>query len=464
MTTRSTIGRTTGTRKHVRAKALVARGFSLVEALVAFSVLLVVLYGALSFLQINTRLASAQMGVTELQQTARGARGELLEMMRTLGRGGLPAGLAQNQVPADPNRPDRRLPRGLSLDVLDDVDPADPDVPFDDVVAGTDILRIRGVLSTPVYQLDPAADDVFFPLDDGASGATLVLGEVGPAGVPQDLGPFEELIEAAQDAADPLIVYEPLLVVGADSETWAVVELDPANSFFGADDDGRRIVQLRFYYHDADNPDATDDRAAYDYASLGAGGVFPAQLFEMGIISVGILEEYAYWVREERAVPGDPASEWAPRLVRSRFRPASDEPWADDAANLRVDLAYHVLDLQVALGFDTPLLGTWDSDEDNVGEDDSIAETADGEADDWLWNAAADRADQPPWTTLAPEDLYYLRLSFLLRSRSRDPEHLSPILRGIENHAYGDGHALNSLDQRRFRRHVHTSVIDMRNL
>lgn len=437
-------------------------GFTLVEVLVSLGVMSLLLMGVLGFLETNVRIARSQVGVSEMQQSARGAQRELVRILRSLGRGGLPAGFSSSE-PGVVGLPSYRLPQGLSVSVLDDVDPDSLSLPLGSVVEGTDVLRVRGVLTLPIYQLDPADSDSFVDLEDGTNTALLRLGAFGPAGVPQDLEPLLWLIEEAKSEGGEVIP-EAIVVVGSDSETFGVLELDPAASQVGLDSAGRTLLELRLRYHDLADPGATSGRVAEDYGRLSPGGGFPMELFQMGLVSAGILEDYVFYVREERAVPGDPTSEAAPRLTRGRLCPGADAAWAGDLAELEVDLAYQVLDLQVALGFDTPNGGSWSDDADDAGTDDAIYESIDGVDDDWLANSVADDPTEAPWITAEPWDLYYLRFSLLLRTRLRDPDHTSPLLDRIENRVYGPSDPLNSLDQRRFRRRVQTSIVDMRNL
>ena len=108
------------------------------------------------------------------------------------------------------------------------------------------------------------------------------------------------------------------------------------------------------------------------------------------------LEEYRYYVRE---TPGDDIVPIKPRLARARMIPGTELPYDEDDANLTLDLADDIFDLQVALGFDTDYdsagsgVGSFDDDPDFIGPDDFFFEGATDAArgtDDWFGNSSAD--------------------------------------------------------------------------
>ncbi len=111
------------------------------------------------------------------------------------------------------------------------------------------------------------------------------------------------------------------------------------------------------------------------------------------------LEEYRYYVRQNFETPGDNTTPLKPRLARARMIPGTELPHDGDVANLSLDLADDIFDLQVALGFDTDYdsagsgVGSFDDDADALGVDDVFYEGADDDAratDDWLGNSSAD--------------------------------------------------------------------------
>ena len=94
--------------------------------------------------------------------------------------------------------------------------------------------------------------------------------------------------------------------------------------------------------------------------------------------SIGLLEEYRFFVRAEYEVPGDTDTRLTPVLSRASFLPGTTTRID------RVDIADNVIDLQIAVGIDTDLPGTA-----GYGE---IAENtlASWAADEVLFNEAGD--------------------------------------------------------------------------
>ncbi|RPH56774.1 hypothetical protein EHM82_02670, partial [bacterium] len=201
------------------------------------------------------------------------------------------------------------------------------------------------------------------------------------------------------------------------------------------------------------------------YGRLSTGGAFPAAMDSVRY--VGLLEEYRYYVREERA-DNDFGDNLASKLSRGRFFPGTDTPYANDNGEARVDVADNIVDLQVALGLDSANLGFRQQDDNHIGEDDQIVETADGDGDDWLFNSERDNADDPVWQAVNPVPaLQYVRVTTLARTDRRDPspQFEAPLLpERVENKGYDAGHPLNSMAERGYRWRMLQTVIDLRNL
>jgi hypothetical protein len=134
------------------------------------------------------------------------------------------------------------------------------------------------------------------------------------------------------------------------------------------------------------------------------------------------------------------------------------------------DLADNVLDLQVALGFNSSLgAGGYRTADD---PDLVIDETADGTNDDWLFNGAADDPGAAPWFgpwsplpgTPQPE-LYYVRISTLARTDGREFKYISPPIDRIENRVYAEAMVPAEHDpERAYHRRMLRTVVDLRNL
>lgn len=398
---------------HKRSQA----GFTLIEAIVSVAIMIVILLGLLALLDFNSRVAKAQVNVSDMQQSLRAVQSDMVRMVRMAGRGGLPALRPENPLATPEPYEGMRLPRGLAVAVDNNVE-AGTTLGGEDgpaVVPGTDVLTVRGVIQGTLYQINAASDGT---VPNTGSG-TVTVRDTSVAGVPQNLQPLKDVLEA--DETEALLLISTL----ADG-IQAVVELTSGT------DNGDHVVLT--YQLDE------------DYSKLSPGGDYPPELTT--ISALGILEEFRYYVRD---APG------GPRLARARFDPGTQDPYRGDAGNLTVDLADNILDLQVALGIDT------DATE-------AIEDTGDDE-DDWLFNAQGDTpVVVDAWNSVDPDvtfPLYYLRLTTLARTDRADPSYVSPAIDWIEDHEYGEPATPADGDerlQRSYRRRVLRTVIDLRNL
>ncbi|HEY2294698.1 MAG TPA: prepilin-type N-terminal cleavage/methylation domain-containing protein [Thermoanaerobaculia bacterium] len=410
------------------------RGFTLVEVAVSLIVTVVVLLGVLALFDFSNKLTRAQTNISDMQQSLRVAQADSMRLIRMAGRGGIPVG---------------NLPTGMAVGVQNNVvdgtkigGGATPDV-----VPGSDVLTIRGVLTSSVYQINQAA---LFELKPSAAAPTtgsLHVANPAPSGVPQDL---TAIIDAIKPPGRPEGL---VLVARQDPSIWVVVELDPGNS-------------------DASNP--SDVKVGFkvtgghtaDYLKLSSSpGSYPTNL--TSAVSVGIVEEYRFYVRREYAVAGDNTSDLIPKLSRARVYPNTQSAWGGDDKNWQVDIADNIFDLQVALGLDTAAkdpgagacgAGTIASDDINCG----IYESADGENDDWMYNGEKNTNS----ALFANSDLYYIRLTTLARTDRRDKDYQAPVLERVEDNTYDttDTAVFNSTNERMYRRRLLRTVIDMRNL
>lgn len=402
------------------------RGFTVIELLVSLFVTVVIILAVLALFDFTNRLARAQTNVADMQQSQRTAQYDSMRLIRMAGRGGLPMG---------------NLPAGVAVGVRDNVAAGDRigGAGTPEVLPTSDVLTVRGVFAAPLYQIASADPNAYqLTLQAGAPvGGTLRIRNRTPTGIPQNLTYLKEAVEKRRP--EGLLIVSPL-----NSDVHAVVELDPAAS--DVSDDDQYVIAFRIA--------GGQHTAAYAAFSSDGPGSFPANLTTAAF--VGLLEEYRFYVRQEFAVRGDPASDLAAKLSRARVYPGTDSPWDGDAENWQADVADNIVDLQVALGLDTPNGGcTLKADETNC----SIAETADGEADDWMLNG--ERAPDPAF---AGASLHYVRLSTLARTDRGDWRYQAPLLVRIENHAFAPASPLNSIANRQFRRRHLRTVIDMRNL
>ncbi|HEX6865111.1 MAG TPA: prepilin-type N-terminal cleavage/methylation domain-containing protein, partial [Thermoanaerobaculia bacterium] len=263
-------------------------GFTLVELLVSLAVTAVLILGVLATFDLSARMNRVQMHVADMQQSLRIAQNEVVRFSRMAARGVVPANLAvqvTNNVPAG------------TLVV--------PTKPATEVQEGTDILRVRGVINSTVYQIDTVTTTEVFNWNDGG-GTGWVLVFPTAQGVPQDLAALKESSEEG----------ETLLLLDPNSRA-AVVEIVEAEM------DGPNL-RIEFKRHPQEGVLGT---MSNDFKKL---------------VSVGILEDYAFYVR----VRGGET----PSLARARMEPGSDQPYQDELDNATLDLADNILDLQAAYG------------------------------------------------------------------------------------------------------------------
>jgi hypothetical protein len=300
------------------------------------------------------------------------------------------------------------------------------------IVEGSDVITVRGVFTT-LYQVNASGALTLNPPNAPVTGS-VVVSNVTPGGVAQDLKPLQE----ANGKPEAI-----LLVSTLGDETHAVVQLLSVET-------SPNSVKLNF---------STQGDKADSYKKLSTGGTFPSAL--RNVVYIGIVEEYRYYLREDHVIPADLSSDMAPKLARARFYPNTDVPYETGGAVY--DLADNILDLQVALAFDTSNGGARKDDTNNTGTDDEILETANGLNDDWLFNGVGDNAGAGPFQ-LGPA-VQYMRITTLARTDRRDPQYQAPVLPDrIEDRQYPSNDPLRSYASRMFRWRTLQTTIDLRNL
>ena len=411
-------------------------GFSLLELLVSLGVTVVLIVGALTLFDFNSRLARVQTQIADMQQSLRVGQHEMVRLLRMAGRGGLPHTSAG-----------RPLPLGVAIEIRNNVGqdgvPREvvvgwPDSPL--AVAGTDVVTVRGVFATPIYQIHSALDQAVVLADDG--GSIHICSET-PSGFPQDLS----WIERAKNAPGGGIPEALILVSPLSDETYAVVQLDPDATRLESDvctaAGIARGVEVVFH--------AAGDQYADLYQQLGPGRLDP-------VAFVGVLEEHRFYVREDFSVPGDDTSEPAPRLARARVYPGTEVPYGSDLANARLDIADNVLDLQVALGVD-------------VDDDGAVRAAPDPAIDEWCLSQEDDEPGDERWRAVQPATvpprtpvLRHVRLTTLARTDRRDTKYEAPLLPDLEDRRYAAEPANTRRTERMFRRRILQTVVDLRNI
>lgn len=419
-------------------------GFTLAEMLVTVFLVALVLLAVLALFDMASRTARTQTHLAEMQQSLRVAQQTVVRAVRMAGRGGLPT-----WDPASPE-PAGRLPDGIAVALANNV-PANTRIAGSasaPVLAGTDVITVRGVFQSPIYQVNPASAAFAFDPDPltGADTGTLTLAPTTPTGAPQSLAAIAEAVAHVNDPPEAGSHPEALLLV-SPLGAWAVVEMIPGGIVSGG---GGNVtgVQVAFQARDG------DFSTQYGAISRGGNG-FPVDL--RTVAYAGILEEYQFYVRETRAIAGDPTSHLIPELVRARLYPNTSVPYRRAAASLTEVIADNVLDLQAAFGIDL------DADE-LITE--NLAEDEDPTADEWLFNAVGDDPDPGLWNLTAGSPLFYLRVNTLVRTDRAEPYYTDDALATIEDKDYTQApyNVQNAEWERRYHRRQLRTTIDLRNL
>lgn len=422
-----------------------AGGFTVIELTISMLVLTVVLLGMLSLFDFTNRLSVVQTNVADMQQSLRIAQQDVVRTVRMAGRGPIP--LAQP-------------PAGIAAAVWDQV-PNGTRIGGDGtplVVPGTDILTVRGIFGSPVYQVNAARDDSFEIKKEpgGFSGKVIVEGAT-PTSIAQNLAALDDAVRSGKE--DPTRPRERLVLVSAQSsDIWVIAALDPVKSTVTA-------TQAELFFTSV----PADDPVYFDMSSI-SPKVTDVEKDIPTVAYVGVLEEHRFYVRQIFDTAPNGTQDAASRFSRARVFPGTDRPWRGrgdapgvldpDHPSWSMDVADNIMDLQVALAFDSPRGGGRMTDDGNdTGDDDRIYESADGTNDDWLFNDNQ-VVDPAQW---ANQQLYFIRLTTLARTDRRDAGYQSPQLVKLENHDLTTSRFNNRTD-RMFRYRPLQTIIDMRNL
>ncbi len=432
------------------------RGFSLIEVVAATLISVEVILAALALFDFHNKLARVQAQVSEMQQSLRVAQYEIVRLAREAGRGGFPAvlqaGTANEAYGAVAVR------NNVGGAVSDQIAIGFSGSPK--AQDGSDILTLRGVFSTPIFQLNPAAPSLVLTPNGAtpatATGGTLVVCATTPTGIAQDLTQLINAVNAAAAASQ----VEPLIVVSPINESiYAVVELNPANSNLLANQPqcpspaGVAIpngILIAF--------NVTGDANANAFQQLGAvssANGLPTRM--TSIAWLGILEEYRYYCRQDNTGPfNDPM----PHLSRARMYPGTELPYYGDPTNLQVDVADNVLDLQVALGVDKNADGLI-TEGTGLG---SPPNQTPSTTDEWIYNFAGDTPFPPLPPPLISWPLREVRISTLAKTGNFDPNYQGPKITNIEDHAYTASDFANTFRGRTYRHRLLQTVVGLRNL
>lgn len=410
-------------------------GFTLVEMIITLAILVVVLLGVLALFDLNSRIARTQSHLAEMQQSQRVAQQSVLRLARMAGRGGLLSfDLAAGM----------QLPDGVALEVTNNVAPNTTLASCNcaQVLEGTDVLTVRGIFTSPIWQLDPQSSTQF-NYDDSAGGTgNMIIYSTTPTGIQQDLTDLARAVDRlnADGGTEALLIGNP-------SGQYAVVEMTSGGS---VDRSGSDINSVTVNFLGRDGTDTAD------YRAMSLGGTYPAALQQ--VLFAGILEEYRFYVRDRRANPADNSADPQPQLARARLFPNTDRAYRGDDSNLADVVADNILDLQIALGIDR--------DGDGVILDGDLDPVVAPEADEWMFNHPNDDlSDLSQWND-DDRPLFYVRLSTLARTDRPTPQHNAPALATIEDKDYSATpfNRFNLRHERQYHRRQISTTVDLRNL
>jgi prepilin-type N-terminal cleavage/methylation domain-containing protein len=425
------------------------RGFSLVELLISLAVLVIILVGVLQLFDLHSRIARTQTNVADMQQSLREGQNEMVRLIRMSGRGMLPA--AHTALTQPVTVAERKLlPNGISVEVINDA-AADATVGGNDVVEGTDVLIIRGAISSPIYLVDTVDVGNFVLTDADADdipeeGVIKNVSSTPKADrLPVDGSELQKALteDLTASGGDPAAL---VLVSPVDNGIYAVVEVDQDTSSFTGDPTAVWSADIGFKVSGGTN--------TAEYNKLSPKGAYPKEL--KTIAYVGLLDEYRFYVREETYTAAPGITELAPSLSVARYYPGTNKARPNEGS---IDIADNILDLQIVLGIDL----------DQNGFINPEADPPDPANDEWLFNADGDTdaggdVDPKDWDD---RELYYLRINTVARTDRPDLDFVSAALDWIEDRSWGEP-AVPGNDQarhdRRFRRRLMQTTIDLRNL
>lgn len=511
-------------------------GFSIVEILITLLIFSVVTIGLLVVFSNSSRLARSQTQLAMIQQSQRVGHSELVRYTRMAGVGGLPItrlNVTDTEISNQNYDLPGLLPHGLAVaiynnvesdtsivQVVDSTAPADANADGEDdelVLPGTDVLIVRGVFSSPVYYMpgDPPSNlgcttniDGWLAADNkSATGCLTVPGRSRVVGekyedLHQDVVLLSEQLKAIFKRTDNNLKSEAFLMRDlVNPNAYAIMAfnfagvanedaLDPYKCPVPPDaaasvteDDMPLCLNVPLTIDLESGPGSEFADLTRGTSLVGGGGMTlipdaanTALNVELPtkVSSIGLLEEYRFFIRVEREIPGDDSSRLTPVLSRARFLPGTNT-----MVDI-IDIADNVIELQLALGADTDELGSGPGFgvvfEDGTSNDEVLFNSA----DDFLGADQDPPYANPPggdppdghqvWFNPSLE-YHFLRINTVVMSDRRDVEYQAPNLTSIEDFNRGDSFSLggenysyNDLDARRFRRRWLQTVVELRNL
>ena len=493
------------------------RGFSLVEMLVVMAMMGLLMAGLTVVFSRSSFLARAQTEQANMQQALRVSQHEMSRFLRMAGAGGLPITWTQDvptdfkadALPVDYETLGSFPTNGFAVAVENNTPTGTtiPETVADGetahfVIPGSDILTVRGVFTTPVYYLSgqfSQQDDVEAWVDD--SDDTIGGTEDGEAeiNVPnrvsslyfQPLGDLIDKLNEAKDNDIPIALLardltnpNAYFVVQWDADRAAdTLETDECNEIetpagWDASTDPRDSAECLTIHVKLDSEG--DDAYGADFANLAMGTNLQSNAGSIDVSvpnaanratlpvpkqvgSIGVLEEFRFYVRAEWEIPGDKTSRLTPVLTRAEYVPGTD------VLIERVDIVQNMLDLQLAIGIET---------NSTIGDAGFAAIDDFGtEDDEVLFNHSGDKLDAPdqltgmtPQTWFNPAlEFHFLRITTVSQAARPTTDNWVPRIGAIEDVDRSasfdiDGVTYNYNTDRLYQRGYLQTVVEMRNL
>ena len=139
----------------------------------------------LALFDFSNKLTRVQTNISDMQQSLRVAQTDAVRMIRMAGRGGLPVGTLPNGCGG-----------GGRATTSADRHPTSATPRTPEIVPGSDVLTIRGVFSSPIYQLDAEQCRVVHPRlpRRRRRPAPSHINDKTPTAIPQDLTAIKDAI------------------------------------------------------------------------------------------------------------------------------------------------------------------------------------------------------------------------------------------------------------------------------
>ena len=486
------------------------RGFSLIEVLITLLIFSTITVGLLVVFDSSSRLARSQTQLAAMQQNQRIGQSEIVRFAKMAGLGGLP--LSRIQLTEEQLTNSTRqykdfgmFPRGYALEVINEVpegrkiDSLAADGGVEDVVlAGSDVLIVRGVFTTPIYYMEPprvisngVGCNPAAPLSPivlclagdrrSLQGVMTIGGKIRVSGkhfqdFPQEIEILSARLKSAYDATLPeaFILRDTL-----NPNAYVVAAFDHASVNDENELDLFKCTDTGLPLNDDANPnclsfplkivrgDSVEERYADVMSGTGLAtgsgftllastpGESPDKDVEIPsrIGSIGLLEEYRFYI-------SDNDDDNRKMLKRARFLPGTETEIET------VVVADNVIDLQLAIG----------GDADDFGDTPEYGQITDdgSDVDEVLFNAQGDHSGSPEDPTYASPpnanidvwydpaiEYHFLRVNTVVQADSRDLRFQAPELTFIEDFIRTD---YNSQEQRQYQRRWLQTIVELRNL